>query len=112
MTVETLDREAVEAAKVEGYVEVDEATAQDIGMLKAARKNERGWKTRKDELTAKVKDVLSGSQGAIYDGRVIAEIKTRNGKRVVDLDLLKAKFPAAYAECVSDGPKQTVLDLR
>lgn len=112
MTIEALDREAVEAAEVEGYVTIDDETAEDLGFLKVARKNTKGWETRRDELTAKVKAVLGDAKGAIYRGRVVAEVTERGGRRAVDLDLLKARYPEAYAACVSTGPKQKVLAIK
>ena len=108
MTAGTIDRDA---ALVEGYIEVSDEVADQISKVKVARKNERGWKGFRDESTAAVKEALAGASGAIYRGRIIATLKSRNGRRQVDLDLLAAKHPSAYAECVSDGAEQTILDI-
>ena len=112
MTVQTADREATEAAQIEGYVVVDDETAEAVGFLKVARRHERGWKERKETLTAKVKDVLGDAKGAIHNGHVVAEVGSRNGQRSVNFDLLAAKYPEAYAECVAAGKPQKVLNLK
>lgn len=100
------------AAEVEGYVTLTAEQANDVAMLKAARKNTAAWKQRRDELTAKVKDMLAGAKGAMHNGQVVAEIDSRGGRRSVDLDLLKARWPEAYAACVTEGNRQSVLTLK
>lgn len=109
----TVTAEMVEAATIEGYVVVTAEQAQDIEFLRAARKNEKGWKARKDELNAKIKDLLAGSKGAVTaEGEVVAELGERAGKRQVNLDLLASKYPDVYAEVVTRGKDQTVLNLK
>ena len=112
MTAQTIDREITDAAEIEGYIEITDEQAEDVGYLKAARSNTRGWETRRDELTAKVKGVLGDAKGAIHKGRVVAEVTERGGRRTVDLDALKARFPDAYAACVTEGKTQRVLNIK
>ena len=107
----TATADEVRAAEVEGFIEVSDEVADKITKIKAARRNERGWKAFKDEATAAVKAVLAGHSGAMHKGRVIATVNERNGARKVDLDLLASRYPEAYAACVSAGDKQTVLDI-
>lgn len=108
----TVLADEVRAAEVEGYVEVTDEQANEIAMLKAARKNTAAWEARRDELNAKIKNLLAGAKGALHNGRVLAEVSERGGRRSVDLDLLKARWPEAYAACVSEGKRQKVLSLK
>lgn len=109
----TVTTEIVEAATIEGYIVVSDEQAREIEYLRAARANEKGWKARKDALNARIKDLLAGAKGAVTEsGEVVAELSTRQGKRQVNLDLLASKYPAVYAEVVTRGPDQTILNLK
>ena len=109
----TITAETTAAAVLEGYVVLDAEQERQVEYLRAARANEKGWKVRKDTLTAGLKNLLAGAKGAVTaDGTVLVELSTRAGRKKVDLDLLAAKYPEAYAECVSAGEPQTVLSLK
>lgn len=109
MTAGIIDRDA---ALVEGYVEVTDEVAEKIGKIKTARKHAKGWSEFRDELTKDVKDALDGATGAVHDGRVIATVKTRAGRRTVDMELLKALVDEdTYTKVVKSGAVQVVLDI-
>ena len=112
MTAGTIDREVTEAAALEGYVEITDEQAEEIGFLKVARRHERGWKDRKEGLTAKVKSFLGDAKGATHKGKVLAEVSTRGGQRKVDFDLLLAKYPEVYAEVVSKNDDSVIINIK
>ena len=100
-----------EAAHAEGYVELSKDEADLVAQLRAARKNESGWKKHKTAVTERVKGLVAGAKGAMYEGRVVLTVDTRNGRRTVDLDRLAARWPEAYEDTVSIGAPSTVLSL-
>ena len=100
-----------EAAHAEGYIELSKDEADLVKQLRAARTNESGWKKHKTTVTERLKGLVGGAKGAMYEGRVVLTIDTRNGRRTVDLDRLAARWPEAYEDTVSVGAPSTVLNL-
>jgi hypothetical protein len=91
------------------YVEVDGSVLETIRRLAEARLNERGWARIKDESSTMLHEVLGEADGMVHDGAVVLTVQTRKGRRSVDLTKLAALYPEAYADCVSAGAPQRVL---
>ena len=100
-----------EAATLEGYVELSKDEADLVVQLRKSREAEKGWAKHKTTVTEKIKGILSGARGAMYEGRVVLTVDTRKGRRTVDMDRLAARWPEAYEDCVRFGEPQTILSL-
>lgn len=103
--LETLKRVRREPSSV---VSLDDEAGEAWAELEAAKLEAKHWTTTVDQRKGIVLNLLGDAEsGRLPNGDTITFLE-QNGARVIDLDLLQARYPEIYTSMVSQ-PKHRVL---
>lgn len=108
---ETVEAEMAEAAENENLLALTAEQAEKVYQLQRVRADMSKLRHEEAALSAEIKGLLHGYEGATLLGKLLASISHRAGRRITDFDLLAAKYPKAYARCVSKGEDVPVLHV-